>query len=370
MRRGFTLIELLVVIAIIAILAAILFPVFAKAREKARQTACLNNQKQIVTSFIMYAQDHDEMLPTSDNAWGGISLDKGVLVCPTAGAKLANGYAFNANLGGVALGEISIPEITGIVCDSKATGNLATFPTDVETRHGGKAIAAFVDGHAEITSSTTFLNTPTINLTSGLTALPSYWTTSSGSATVTNGEIKYASGGDVHCYCSYTPTTTTASWICFQLDIKADQESDAGGGNRFGAKVSITNADGTNLGNVEMQGWNWGSPSYVDLYAGSTAKRLVEQLWGGAGQPAWANNASNPANLPIRAYTQAYHTYTFIITSSAVTATNGTSVVSGSHAAGTNWNKVPIKIDINPSYAGRTAGSNAIYVKNVLWGSK
>ncbi|MEI6500772.1 MAG: DUF1559 domain-containing protein [Armatimonadota bacterium] len=62
---GFTLIELLVVIAIIAILAAILFPVFAKAREKARQTSCLSNLKQIGTSVMMYVQDYDEMYPTS-----------------------------------------------------------------------------------------------------------------------------------------------------------------------------------------------------------------------------------------------------------------------------------------------------------------
>ena len=60
MRRGFTLIELLVVIAIIAILAAILFPVFARAREKARQTACASNLKQIGTAHMMYAQDYDE----------------------------------------------------------------------------------------------------------------------------------------------------------------------------------------------------------------------------------------------------------------------------------------------------------------------
>ena len=59
-RKGFTLIELLVVIAIIAILAAILFPVFAKAREKARQSSCTSNVKQIALAMLQYAQDYDE----------------------------------------------------------------------------------------------------------------------------------------------------------------------------------------------------------------------------------------------------------------------------------------------------------------------
>ncbi len=68
-KRGFTLIELLVVIAIIAILAAILFPVFAKAREKARQTSCLSNLRQLGTATLSYAQDYDShyALPTAFN---------------------------------------------------------------------------------------------------------------------------------------------------------------------------------------------------------------------------------------------------------------------------------------------------------------
>lgn len=87
MRKGFTLIELLVVIAIIAILAAILFPVFAKAREKARQSSCLSNHKQIVLGFLQYAQDYDETFPqagaaTGDNAiWPNGALGQNYWPC-------------------------------------------------------------------------------------------------------------------------------------------------------------------------------------------------------------------------------------------------------------------------------------------------
>ena len=80
-RRGFTLIELLVVIAIIAILAAILFPVFAKAREKARQSSCSSNVKQLGLSWLQYAQDYDEtVMPVN--------------IGPTVSYTLPNGTAY------------------------------------------------------------------------------------------------------------------------------------------------------------------------------------------------------------------------------------------------------------------------------------
>ena len=134
-KIGFTLIELLVVIAIIAILAAILFPVFAKVREKARQITCASNEKQIGVAFLAYVQDYDEHLPpasyndiaqpTTPTAWmylvdpyiaSGItqaaSADAGhsysVYVCPDWSATSvtvapalpspSHSYAANANI--------------------------------------------------------------------------------------------------------------------------------------------------------------------------------------------------------------------------------------------------------------------------------
>jgi len=85
-RSGFTLIELLVVIAIIAILAAILFPVFARAREQARKTACLSNLKQIGLGTLMYVQDYDETFPwlamDDRNIDGNTGLTYGMVTGP------------------------------------------------------------------------------------------------------------------------------------------------------------------------------------------------------------------------------------------------------------------------------------------------
>ena len=102
-RAGFTLIELLVVIAIIAILAAILFPVFARAREKARQTSCLSNLKQLGLAFLMYAQDYDETIPGARLPYGGwtgavepYTKNQQIFQCPSwsgTGGIIARGAA-------------------------------------------------------------------------------------------------------------------------------------------------------------------------------------------------------------------------------------------------------------------------------------
>ena len=154
-QKGFTLIELLVVIAIIAILAAILFPVFARAREKARQSTCMSNQRQIAASVQMYCQDHEECLPATATVWQDIKVDPGVLVCPTLGKSTPNGYLYNADIDGVALGNIDDPMKTFISIDGLNSSlvplspNVAYYSNQFDARHSGKAIVSFADGHVE-----------------------------------------------------------------------------------------------------------------------------------------------------------------------------------------------------------------------------
>ncbi len=149
-KRGFTLIELLVVIAIIAILAAILFPVFARARDKALQTDCLSNIKQLTLGIEMYAQDYDERLPmgitggygvltNEERCWWGNAVlmpyvkNRQMMVCQGASSTLRKdympgtssfrpAYAVNLNVMGYtssrALAEIPTPAGTAIIADA------------------------------------------------------------------------------------------------------------------------------------------------------------------------------------------------------------------------------------------------------------
>jgi prepilin-type N-terminal cleavage/methylation domain-containing protein/prepilin-type processing-associated H-X9-DG protein len=183
-RSGFTLIELLVVIAIIAILAAILFPVFARARENARKANCQSNLKQIATGVMMYAQDYDEMLPksalyvTSTDFYTWPSMiapylkNTDVYVCPSApsvrwtGAKNVTqtlGYGYSQVVaGGPALAEIAAPASLVLVADAgrlNTNGNTyylidwdqsqADNAVPPEPRHSDGANLAFCDGHVK-----------------------------------------------------------------------------------------------------------------------------------------------------------------------------------------------------------------------------
>ena len=137
-RKGFTLIELLVVIAIIAILAAILFPVFAKARDAARSTTCKSNLKQLTTAWTMYAQDYDETtIPIRIGGAGTLAFrwneiiqpyvkNQGILVCPSSPTRGGLTYSYNFSAGGPngrAFAQIPVPAQTPIFVDSFGSAN-------------------------------------------------------------------------------------------------------------------------------------------------------------------------------------------------------------------------------------------------------
>jgi prepilin-type N-terminal cleavage/methylation domain-containing protein/prepilin-type processing-associated H-X9-DG protein len=138
-RHGFTLIELLVVIAIIAILAAILFPVFARARENARRTSCASNLKQFALGIMQYTQDYDERtIPTGSNSFNsGTSHNwnlaiqpyiksKQILQCPSNPASFPVGYTYSRRVGpstGRSIAEIVSTSQTPMFVDCEGNGS-------------------------------------------------------------------------------------------------------------------------------------------------------------------------------------------------------------------------------------------------------
>ena len=152
-RRGFTLIELLVVIAIIAILAAILFPVFAKAREKARQASCTSNLKQVGLGILQYTQDYDEHFPMVWQGGLGMNSTNGgscvnwavstqpyikaiqVLKCPDdAYSKLACSYLMNNYLDQESQGKVKSP--ASVVMLTEGQVNDQWWPPDAANTFG------------------------------------------------------------------------------------------------------------------------------------------------------------------------------------------------------------------------------------------
>jgi prepilin-type N-terminal cleavage/methylation domain-containing protein/prepilin-type processing-associated H-X9-DG protein len=158
-RRGFTLIELLVVIAIIAILAAILFPVFAQAREAARRTSCLSNQRQIGTAIMMYCQDNEEtILPWLAPADGSPSANR--IWCTLLQPYIKNGGSYT----GTASGVMACPSWTQQKLFDAATncGTLSAvsplFPVTLAYSHYG--IALPVTGGTGATAQDPYFNQP------------------------------------------------------------------------------------------------------------------------------------------------------------------------------------------------------------------
>ncbi|MGD8236967.1 MAG: DUF1559 domain-containing protein [Armatimonadota bacterium] len=143
-----------VVVIPIIVLAAILFPVFAKAKEKARQAACMSNIKQLGMACMMYATDNDGQLPTAVDAQGfhdAISpyvQNEGLFTCPSA--RDEQSYAFNPNLAGVNIEELPDAMNTPMLWEAGAQpGGLPPVPGTTTGRHNGGDNVAFADGHCK-----------------------------------------------------------------------------------------------------------------------------------------------------------------------------------------------------------------------------
>lgn len=142
-RRGFFrhLLEWGVVCCVVAVFGAILFPVFARPREKSRQTSCINNQKQLAIAMLMWVQDHEETFPSADSWMEDVQVAQSVFRDPTA-PQLYPAYAYNHEVAGRKIGSIPDFEQTVLTFDAK-NGR-------PDYRHNRQIIMSYLDGHTEI----------------------------------------------------------------------------------------------------------------------------------------------------------------------------------------------------------------------------
>lgn len=241
--KGFTLIELLVVIAIIAILAAILFPVFAKAREKARQASCMSNEKQMGLAILQYIQDYDERFPTVRVSLpNGANVDWRNLIQPYAKNVGITGCPSNPNQGTLYLGDCSsnIDPLPG----SGYTRILVDRGYGFSTTNGC-GDAAGCDGFS-------YGNNATAPKLATLSAPATTLVLNESSSTCTDncawcfgndfchtGQSNY-SFGDGHVK-SLKPTATYSPVCMWKLDNNNGQECDNFGGNVMPAAKDINN---------------------------------------------------------------------------------------------------------------------------------
>ncbi|HOF87933.1 MAG TPA: prepilin-type N-terminal cleavage/methylation domain-containing protein [Armatimonadota bacterium] len=148
--RGFTLVEILVVILIIAVLASLLFPAFAKAQEKGRQTTCLSNQHQINMAIGVWMQEHRDTYPPAESVWNDIKVSRRILVCPSKPRMTPVGYVYSQFIADKPDSLIADPIEEIVTADGAALDHLFSKPAHIDFRHNFGFIASYCDGHVEM----------------------------------------------------------------------------------------------------------------------------------------------------------------------------------------------------------------------------
>jgi len=327
-RKAFTLIELLVVIAIIAILAAILFPVFARARENARRSSCQSNEKQIALGFKQYIQDNNERYPAS-GGWNTAILDytksEAILKCPSAAGAGTYDYSYNSLMSGNNENKVNNTASTILVAEATRSGGAtAASSASASSRHFDGSNYAFVDGHVKwikgvVSAAAVTGDTPTFfvplsaadssNLTQAAEEAPlnskvatfSWFTTNgtndtgadttcrkSNPCTVNNG------GVNAEIKVTIKDTTPYANGVRASENITGVMSYEAGGpwkniydtdfaGTSGPHAISGCDSNGFNCGQSQFASPTWGSPGQAAAPPSGTILKIVVTVSGTGG---------------------------------------------------------------------------------------